>query len=117
MQRGTVNRSQITRTRRVFDEAVLPVLVFVFAMCLSALLLGMLAMPAGAATITEVRIGPHPTFTRVVFQLDRPAGYRIERESLSDGRGRILVTSREAIRLAVMMYVRCPPSPRQVEDR
>ena len=34
---------------------------------------------AGAAEIVEVRIGRHAEFTRVVFELDRAAGYRIER--------------------------------------
>lgn len=39
--------------------------------------------PALAAEIVEVRVGKHPTFTRVVFQLDRAAGYRIERSDPS----------------------------------
>jgi hypothetical protein len=37
------------------------------------------ASSAMAAEITEVRIGRHAEFTRVVFELDRAAGYRIER--------------------------------------
>ena len=37
------------------------------------------AEKAVAAEIVEVRIGKHAEFTRVVFELDRPAGYRIER--------------------------------------
>ncbi len=37
------------------------------------------AEKAGAAEIVEVRIGRHAEFTRVVFELDRAAGYRIER--------------------------------------
>ena len=41
------------------------------------------AVPALAAEIVEVRIGKHPTFTRVVFELDRAAGYRIERSDPS----------------------------------
>ena len=43
------------------------------------LALGLLAsaLPAWAAEIVEVRVGRHPEFTRVVFELDRAAGYRI----------------------------------------
>ena len=45
------------------------------------LMLGLLvcASSALAAEIVEVRIGRHAEFTRVVFELDRAAGYRIER--------------------------------------
>src|SRR5262245_24764315 len=39
----------------------------------------MSAAPSFAARVTQVRVGNHPTFTRVVFQLDVPAGYRIEK--------------------------------------
>ena len=41
------------------------------------------ALPAMAAEILEVRVGRHPEFTRVVFELDRAAGYRIERSDPS----------------------------------
>lgn len=40
----------------------------------------LLAVPAGAARVVDVRVGTHPTFTRVVFELDEAAGYRVERE-------------------------------------
>jgi hypothetical protein len=40
----------------------------------------------------EVRIGNHPTFTRVVCELDAPAGYRIERRTAEEGASEILVT-------------------------
>ena len=45
------------------------------------LMLGLLlsASSAWAAEIVEVRVGRHAEFTRVVFELDRAAGYRIER--------------------------------------
>ena len=36
------------------------------------------ALPALAAQIVEVRVGNHPDFTRVVFELDGMAGYRVE---------------------------------------
>jgi hypothetical protein len=44
-------------------------------------MLGLLAMTSSAmaAEIVEVRVGRHAEFTRVVFELDRSAGYRIER--------------------------------------
>ncbi|MEZ4279986.1 MAG: hypothetical protein R3F21_10285 [Myxococcota bacterium] len=48
---------------------------------LGLILLGLLASaaPIQAAEVVEVRVGRHPEFTRVVFELDRAAGYRIER--------------------------------------
>ena len=39
----------------------------------------LMAEKAEAAEIVAVRIGKHAEFTRVVFELDRAAGYRIER--------------------------------------
>ncbi len=39
----------------------------------------LLAAPAFAATLGQVRVGRHPTFTRVVFEFDAPAGYRVVR--------------------------------------
>ncbi len=43
--------------------------------------LAVLAGPAWSARVVEVRVGNHPKFTRVVFELDAPAGYRIERRA------------------------------------
>jgi hypothetical protein len=43
-----------------------------------ALWLLLTALPALAAQIVEVRVGNHPDFTRVVFELDGMAGYRVE---------------------------------------
>jgi len=37
------------------------------------------ATPALAAQIKDVRVGVHPKFTRIVFELDGKAGYRVER--------------------------------------
>jgi flagellar biosynthesis GTPase FlhF len=59
---------------------------------LSAVALLVLAAPAGATRVVDVRVGNHPTFTRVVFELDAPAGYRIERHTAPDGTNEILVT-------------------------
>ena len=50
------------------------------------------AVPALAAEIVEVRVGKHPTFTRVVFELDRPAGYRIERSNPSVDAAELIVS-------------------------
>src|SRR5215468_5195102 len=36
-------------------------------------------LPALAAEITNVRVGVHPKFTRIVFELDGRAGYQVER--------------------------------------
>jgi hypothetical protein len=36
------------------------------------------ATPSLAANLVQVRVGNHPTVSRVVFELDAPAGYRIE---------------------------------------
>ena len=44
-----------------------------------ALVLTAVALPAAAAEVVDVRVGSHPEFTRVVFELDRSAGYRVER--------------------------------------
>jgi hypothetical protein len=38
------------------------------------------AIPALAAQLKDVRVGVHPKFTRIVFELDGRAGYRIERD-------------------------------------
>lgn len=47
---------------------------------LVCLLVVPLAGTAQATEVVEVRIGNHPTYTRVVFETSAPAGYRIERE-------------------------------------
>jgi uncharacterized coiled-coil protein SlyX len=48
-----------------------------FALALS--LCGAAASPVSAAEVRDVRVGRHPTFTRVVFEFDERAGYKIER--------------------------------------
>ncbi len=50
---------------------MLPALAAVAALCT--------AVPALAAQITAVRVGAHPKYTRIVFELDGRAGYRVER--------------------------------------
>jgi hypothetical protein len=63
------------------------------ASILTGLALGLFALPAWAATVVQVRVGPHPTFTRVVFELDVPSGYRVERQTpVGEGATEIVVT-------------------------
>lgn len=45
-----------------------------------------LAAPAFAAQIVQVRVGNHPTFSRVVFELDTHAGYQIESRGATDSK-------------------------------
>jgi hypothetical protein len=49
------------------------------------------AAPSLAANVVQVRVGNHPTFTRVVFELDAPAGYRIEK-GVDQGTQELIVT-------------------------
>ncbi len=51
-----------------------------------------LAAPAESATVAKLRVGQHPGFTRVVFELDAAAGYRLERSTTADGRPIVIVT-------------------------
>ena len=63
-----------------------------------AVLIAIASLLGGSATASEVvdlRIGAHPDFTRIVFELDRPTGYRIERAQGVDG-GPELVVSLDA---------------------
>ena len=54
----------------------------ILAIALSTLALG---APTPSARVIEVRVGAHPTFTRVVFELDGRAGYQIETRKLAGG--------------------------------
>jgi len=62
---------------------------------LAASLALLAAWPAAAASVTQMRVGQHPDFTRVVFELDLPAGYAVERRLADDGTP-LLVISLEA---------------------
>ncbi len=60
-------------------------------------LLWLVALLAGvsqawAAEVVEVRVGRHPDFTRIVFELDRAAGYRIERSDPSAKNSELIVS-------------------------
>jgi hypothetical protein len=59
---------------------------------LLALAVWVSASTAMAAEIVEVRVGRHANFTRVVFELDRAAGYRIERTESSSGVTELVVS-------------------------
>lgn len=62
-----------------------------FLLC--ALLVVMTASQASAVSeIVDVRVGTHPGFTRVVFELDTPAGYRIERDSPDPGKSELVIS-------------------------
>jgi len=47
---------------------------------------------ADAARVLEVRVGRHPDFTRVVLELDTPAGYKIERSEPKPGVSELVVS-------------------------
>jgi N-acetylmuramoyl-L-alanine amidase len=50
--------------------------------------------PTASATLSAVRVGLHPTYTRVVFELDRPAAYEWrQRESANEFRLTLLDTT------------------------
>jgi len=55
-----------------------------------------LATPAWATRVTDVRVGKHPTYTRVVFELDRPSGYQLERNEPAPGIAELVVSLRAA---------------------
>ncbi len=57
-----------------------------------ALVLFLTTAPLGAlwaAEVLDLRVGVHPDYTRVVFELDRPAGYKVER---GNGPSELVVT-------------------------
>ena len=55
------------------------------------LLLFLIAAPAQASRIVQVRVGNHPTFTRLVFEMDAFAGYQVERRAGTDGAEQLTV--------------------------
>jgi len=52
----------------------------------------LIAVPAQANRIVQVRVGNHPTFTRLVFEMDAFSGYQVERRAGADGAEQIIVT-------------------------
>jgi len=60
---------------------------------LAAFALVLVGVPSAfAAEVVEVRVGRHPDFTRVVFELDRAAGYRIERSAPGAGETELIIS-------------------------
>jgi hypothetical protein len=57
-----------------------------------ALLLLLIAAPAQANRIVQVRVGNHPSFTRLVFEMDAVTGYQVERKKGADGAEQLTVT-------------------------
>ncbi|MCG8590740.1 MAG: AMIN domain-containing protein [Proteobacteria bacterium] len=61
------------------------------------LALGLVApLPARAAQVVDVRVGLHPTFTRIVFELDTAAAYRVEQQPGGGGAAPALVVQLQA---------------------
>jgi uncharacterized coiled-coil protein SlyX len=56
------------------------------------------AAPVWSAELIQVRVGSHPTFTRVVFEFDVATGYRIERRADGEAEDVIVVTLDAAAR-------------------
>jgi hypothetical protein len=77
------------RNRRLARSAVPSSGVF---LCGVASLLMLIATPAWSARIVDIRMGQHPDFSRVVFELDSPVGYKVERRSPSAGGSELIVS-------------------------
>jgi hypothetical protein len=45
-----------------------------------------------AAEVVDMRLGRHPAYTRVVFELSGPAGYRLEQDTREGGNTELVVT-------------------------
>ncbi|MFV1978180.1 MAG: hypothetical protein ACC649_02395, partial [Myxococcota bacterium] len=56
------------------------------------LLLFLIAAPAQANRIVQIRVGNHPTFTRLVFEMDAFTGYQVERRAGKGGAEQLTVT-------------------------
>ena len=65
-----------------------------FRLLSSVFAIGFCAMStaAVAAEVVDMRLGRHAGFTRVVFELDAPAGYSLEQNVLEDGSTELVVT-------------------------
>jgi hypothetical protein len=50
------------------------------------------ASPAWASEVKDVRVGKHPAFTRIVFELDSASGYQIERNEPAPGISELVVS-------------------------
>lgn len=52
----------------------------------------LMASPAWAARVVDVRVGQHAGYSRLVFELDMPAGYKVERHSPAAGVNELVVS-------------------------
>jgi len=59
---------------------------------LASILTFAFAAPLTAAELVAIRVGDHPTFTRVVFEFDVAGGYRIERNAAGEAANVVRVT-------------------------
>jgi len=50
------------------------------------------AVPAWAAQVVDVRVGQHAGFSRVVFELDSPVGYKVERRRPDAGADELVIS-------------------------
>ncbi len=50
------------------------------------------AAPSEAARVLDLRVGRHADFTRIVFELDAPAGYKIERHEPAPGIAELMIS-------------------------
>ena len=64
------------------------------ALTLAGCVLALLAAPSAeaAGAVKDVRVGKHATYTRIVFELDRAAGYQIERNEPAPGISELVVS-------------------------
>lgn len=76
------NSNQVLRWRRMGVIRLLLAVPFLIAW----------ADGSGASEVVHLRVGSHPGFTRIVFELDTPAGYRIERASPEPGVSELVVS-------------------------
>ncbi len=67
------------------------------SLALSLAALALVAGPAWSARVVQVRVGNHPTFTRVVFELDAKAGYAIERREVDGGQELVVTLSAASV--------------------
>ncbi len=89
------------------------------------LLFTTLASAALAAEIIDVRVGQHPTFTRVVFELDAAAGYQLSKGAPTNGGEELVVILQatsiprkvQAPRKSLLGLVRVQPDGRQAVAR
>jgi len=102
-------------TRPKFLPALFPALV---AAALSAH-----ALPARGASVKQVRVGDHADYTRIVVELDGPAGYSVEQKTVA-GVAELVVgleatTSTRVVssRSRLVENVRLRPSPQGAEAR